>query len=149
MNIEEKMTQIVQTLMPLKGAALREKFREVVGTEPTGGRKHMIQRIAYEIWVRDARKKKPVVDDEGHKTRLRHGKDGARDPRLPPAGTVLEREYKGKTVRATVLDRGFEYRGKKYRSLSAIAQEVTGTMWNGMLFFHLIKQTRGAKARSA
>lgn len=34
-----------------------------------------------------------------------------------------------------VLQEGFEYEGKIYRSLSAIAREVTGTKWNGFLFF--------------
>ena len=32
---------------------------------------------------------------------------------------------------------GFEFDGEIYRSLSAIAQEVTGTKWNGFLFFSL------------
>ena len=61
----------------------------------------------------------------------------ASDPRLPPPGTYLEREYKGRRVIAKVLDGGFEFDGEIYRSLSAIAHEVTGTKWNGFLFFNL------------
>ena len=60
-----------------------------------------------------------------------------KDPRLPKPGTVLNRQYKGKEIIVTVLDDGFEYDDKKYRSLSAIAKEVTGSHWNGFLFFGL------------
>src|SRR5271169_2348016 len=62
---------------------------------------------------------------------------GALDPRLPPPGTYLEREYKGRRIIAKILEDGFEFDGEIYRSLSAIAQEATGTKWNGFLFFNL------------
>lgn len=63
-----------------------------------------------------------------------------RDARLPKPGTVLVREYRGQIVRVTVRERGFEYEGAIHRSLSAIAKAVTGTHWNGMLFFGLTKK---------
>jgi len=63
-----------------------------------------------------------------------------RDERLPVPGTLIEREYKGRVVSVRVLDKGFEYEGRIYRSLSAVAREVTGTNWNGMLFFGLAKK---------
>jgi hypothetical protein len=53
------------------------------------------------------------------------------------AGTILTRNHKGREVRVTVLDNGFEYDGRWFKSLSAIAREVTGTQWNGKLFFGL------------
>lgn len=60
---------------------------------------------------------------------------------------MLEREHDGKTIRVKVLDGGFEFHGKTYRSLSAIAREATGTSWNGLLFFHVIpyakRETKG------
>ncbi len=59
----------------------------------------------------------------------------ARDPRLPVPGTVLTRVHGKAEHRVTVLDDGFEYKGKPYRSLSKIAREITGTSWNGFLFF--------------
>jgi hypothetical protein len=49
-----------------------------------------------------------------------------RDPRLPAAGTTLVRPYKGKEIRVKVLEDGFEYEGKPYRSLTGIALVVTG-----------------------
>jgi hypothetical protein len=65
---------------------------------------------------------------------------GARDPRIPPPGTVLVRHVGGRTVTVKVLERGFEYEGRIYSSLSPIAREVTGTIWNGLLFFGLVRR---------
>jgi len=59
------------------------------------------------------------------------------DPRIPAAGSVIEREYKGRRLLVAVLEKGFEFEGRAYRSLSAIAKEVTGTHWNGLHFFGL------------
>jgi hypothetical protein len=52
-------------------------------------------------------------------------------------GAVLTREYKGRTIQVTVLPSGFDYDGQVYRSLSAVAKAVTGSHWNGHLFFNL------------
>ncbi len=69
-----------------------------------------------------------------------HRRKGERDPRLPTAGSVLTREYKGQSVAVTVLDEGFEWGGKEYRSLSKIAGEVAGCSYNGFLFFGLTQR---------
>ena len=72
------------------------------------------------------------------------GPGGApRDPRLPTAGTVLSRTYKGSDHQVRVLGKGFEYRETQYPSLSKIAREITGTNWNGFAFFGL--QSRGQR----
>lgn len=60
-----------------------------------------------------------------------------KDKRLPIPGTVITKEYKGKSYKVKVLDKGFEYNGKIYKTLSAIAKEITGAHWNGYLFFGL------------
>jgi hypothetical protein len=60
-----------------------------------------------------------------------------RDPRVPKNGTVLTGSYKGKDYKATVDAAGFIYRGKEYRSLSAIAREICGCAMNGFAFFGL------------
>jgi hypothetical protein len=62
------------------------------------------------------------------------------DPRLPGPGTELVRVYRDRTVVVTVLANGFEYEGQRYSSLSAIARAVTGTAWNGLVFFGLAKR---------
>jgi hypothetical protein len=52
-------------------------------------------------------------------------------------GTRLLREWQGQTHRVTVLTQGFEYGGRTYRSLTAIARVITGMSWSGPLFFGL------------
>ncbi len=60
----------------------------------------------------------------------------------PLAGTRLVREHGGVEHVVTVLVDGFEWEGRPYRSLSAIARAITGTRWNGWTFFGL-KSGRG------
>ena len=62
----------------------------------------------------------------------------------PIAGTRLIREYQGVEHTVTVLHDGFEWEGRPYRSLSAIARAITGTRWNGWMFFGLKNQRSGA-----
>ena len=61
----------------------------------------------------------------------------SRDKRLPIPGTVIAKEYKGVSLQIKVLESGFEYNSKVYKTLTAIAKEVTGAHWNGYLFFNL------------
>jgi hypothetical protein len=65
------------------------------------------------------------------KSRRRPG----RDERLPDPGSILRREFKGQIVVVQVLEHGFQFQDRFYRSLSAIARQVTGTNWNGYAFF--------------
>jgi hypothetical protein len=69
-----------------------------------------------------------------------------RDPRLPPTGTVLTRIHGTTEHAVTVLDDGLEYKGVRYRSLSKIARVITGTPWNGYLFF--FGRANGTKTRT-
>jgi len=62
------------------------------------------------------------------------------DDRLPMEGAELVRHYKGREVIVNVLEDGFMFEGQRYRSLSAIANEVTGKHWNGFDFFGLRKK---------
>jgi hypothetical protein len=59
------------------------------------------------------------------------------DARLPGPGTVLTRRYKGQVLQVRVLREGFEYDGQVYRSLSAVAKQITGSHCNGFLFFRV------------
>ena len=58
-----------------------------------------------------------------------------RDPRLPRPGTIIVRRYRERDYRVRILEDGFEYDGGFYPSLSKIAGVITGTNWNGFLFF--------------
>jgi hypothetical protein len=56
------------------------------------------------------------------------------------AGARLVREWNGRTHTVTVEEEGFSYAGRNYRSLSAIAREITGARWSGPRFFGLLKR---------
>ncbi|MBK7537591.1 MAG: DUF2924 domain-containing protein [Myxococcales bacterium] len=60
-----------------------------------------------------------------------------RDPRLPPPGTLLRRIFRGKTYAVTVEVEGFSYQSRSFRTLSAVARQITGSAWNGFEFFGL------------
>ena len=60
----------------------------------------------------------------------------------PITGTRLLREWQGVEYIVTVTADGFEWQGRPYKSLSAIARAITGTRWNGWVFFGL-KNHRG------
>lgn len=63
---------------------------------------------------------------------------------IPIAGTRLIREYQGVEHTVTVMADGYEWKGRPYKSLSAIARAITGTRWNGLLFFGLKNRRRAA-----
>ncbi len=67
-----------------------------------------------------------------------------KDPRLPTPGSIITKQHKGITHEVKVLGNGFEYQDQAYRSLSKIAKVITGTSWNGFLFFNLTQQHRGS-----
>jgi hypothetical protein len=60
-----------------------------------------------------------------------------RDRRLPVTGSILRRKYKGGVIVVKVLEKGFEYNGKIYKSLTTISEEVTKSHWSGYEFFGL------------
>jgi len=144
----------VEALDDMTVAELREAYAEVFG-EPTRSRhkRYLQKRITWGLQAREqgglserARRRARELANEADLRLLapkerRHAItrpfSPPRDDRLPPPGTVLTRAWKGRTIAVTVLDRGFDYEGEVYRSLSAIARIVTGTRWNGYLFFGL------------
>jgi hypothetical protein len=68
-------------------------------------------------------------------------------PQLRP-GTRLVRSHAGKVHSVLVLENGFEWEGREFRSLSSVATAITGTKWNGLAFFGL-KQAAAAKTAEA
>ena len=59
----------------------------------------------------------------------------ARDRRLPIPGAIITKVYKGRELEVKVLEQGFEFEGKFYKTLSGVATALTGVSWNGYLFF--------------
>ncbi len=60
----------------------------------------------------------------------------------PAPGTVLTRTWNGQEIRVLVRDDGYERDGELFRSLTAVARAVTGSKWNGRLFFGLTKRKK-------
>lgn len=135
---------------------LREQYLAVFG-EPTRtrNRKWLLKKIAWRIQA-DAEggltaRARERADELGATAPVRWNRppeherpEPERDPRLPLPGTVLRRTYRDVTHEVTVLREGFEYAGREFKSLSAVALEITGTVWNGLLFFGLKKRKAAA-----
>ena len=153
--VDDAVGMEIESLRRLKTGELRTRYRDLFGEQsPSFNRAHLFRRIAWrlqaeaegELSERARRRASDLGNDSDLRLRAprsfwheieRNADSRNRDPRLPPMGRVLERVYQGQILRVTVLANGFEYRGKNYASLSAIAHRVTGTRWNGFHFFGL------------
>lgn len=67
-------------------------------------------------------------------------------PSLKP-GTRLVRSWRGKMHQVLVLDDGYEFEGRRYESLTQIAESITGAHWSGPRFFGLVSRTQYQKRR--
>ena len=101
---------------------------------------YRIQELAYGGPDRETRRMLDLLADEveGHSKR----KHQIIDPRNPVTGTRLIREWEGVEHTVTVLKDGFDWQGRKFKSLSAVAREISGTRWNGYRFFGLRERKR-------
>ena len=88
------------------------------------------------------RKWQPPINSNGDHLEPQATRQPLRDPRLPRPGSMLTRRYRGEEVRVLVREDGYEWAGKHFRSLSAVACAVTGAKWSGLLFFKLRSRTR-------
>jgi hypothetical protein len=142
---------VLAQLAAMKGApasALKIKWRALFDTEPPPyNRRFLETRLAYRIQeLAYGGLKKETVERLRMLAKQYDGKPSSRPnirpDRLPIAGTQLIREWHGIQHRVTVRGDDFEYQGRPYKSLSAIAREITGVRWNGWVFFGL-KNHRG------
>ena len=145
-------------VMTLSTGELRTEFQRLSG-RPTGSwnREWLRRKISWLVQERERQKSDAVevptlvseVRDQPRSPRLdapiRILPSPVRDPRLPRPGSVILRDYRGLRLTLTVLERGFEWNGQTFSSLSAVAKAITGTHWNGRLFFGLTRRKRGSK----
>jgi hypothetical protein len=144
-------------IMELKKAPaeeLQKRYKELYGEDASGTHKtYLWRKIAYKLQeqkhgslsAKTNGKLKALIEefDPINNKALRPDKPivsqeaPTKDKRLPIPGTVITKEYKGANYQVKVLEKGFEYNGKIYKTLSAIAKEITGAHWNGYLFFNL------------
>jgi hypothetical protein len=157
----------IEGLRQLTVARLRDKYRGTFGEDSRSNNKDFLyRRIAWRLQAnaegglseRARRRALEIANDAD--LRIRAPKHfgtcetarrttvgivaGSRDSRLPDPGTLLTRQFQGQTNIVKVLADGFEYEGEAYESLSAIARKITGTRWNGFLFFGLVREARVA-----
>ena len=141
-NVVAQVAELNRMGMP----QLKERWKALFDTEPpVRNRAHMVTRLAYRIQKlaygglpeQTTAQLREIA--EGHEqTPNRSRKNG------PIAGTRLVREWNGERHEVTVTRDGYEYRGRPFKSLSAIARTITGTRWNGPLFFGIRKQEEAA-----
>ena len=137
-------------LRTLPTAELKQQWRELFGTEPPPfNRPYLQSRLAYRVQELAYGGLKP--ETRARLEALGEQLDGGnvvlrrvRADNRPLPGTRLVREHGGVEHAVTVLPDGFEWEGRPYRSLSAIARAITGTRWNGWTFFGLKSQRGGA-----
>lgn len=121
---------------------LREHWNSLYGKAPCGhiGRSFLIRAIAYCLQEQAFGGLKPSI--RRLLARVAEETAGGSSPmrpqsRKPEMGTILVREWQGNAHRVTVLDDGVSFNGKRYRSLSEVAREITGSRWSGPRFFGL------------
>jgi hypothetical protein len=122
--------------------ALRERWHALFHSEPPSvfGPDLLRRSIAQKLQEEAYGKLSSAAQRELNRIVASLGKNPAARLELPrriKPGAVLVRDWKGKTHRVTVLDKGFAYDERVYPSLSEIAREITGTRWNGPRFFGL------------
>jgi len=147
----------------MTASRLQALHRELFGAEhPIANCQHLRRKIAWHLQAAkdgglpESLRQYAIAIARGTELRLRISKNASRrkagapleqtvtttvipmrDARLPMPGSLLVKKYKDRTVVVKVLSDGFEYDGRRFTSLSAIAGEITGTRWNGYAFFGL------------
>jgi hypothetical protein len=128
---------------------LKASWRDLFDTEPpVFNRRYLESRLAYRIQELSLGGLKPETIrrlellgeqlDGGDKKKRSIPANHDR----PIIGTRLIREWQGIEHTVTVLADGYEWQGRPYKSLSSVARAITGTRWNGWIFFGLRNHRR-------
>ena len=133
---------------------LRDKWLDLYGAEPPQYKKQfLIKRLAYRIQElfngglseqAKAHLRQAALNDPVATVKRRIPEDRKTNDTILP-GTRLVRIWNDRRYEVVAQSEGFEYDGRIFRSLSAVAREITGTRWNGKVFFGL-KKVYGRKA---
>ena len=152
----------IAELQRLSMSELLERWRALMGVEPPPYNKaFLVKRLTYRIQelaygglsMAIVREMDRVLVDAGYdalggeKTETPTARASARrSPDHPVIGTRLIREWRGHRYEVLVTQHGFEFDGRPYKSLTAIAKAITGTQWNGQQFFGLRQRQGGDHA---
>ncbi|MHB9038544.1 MAG: DUF2924 domain-containing protein, partial [Armatimonadota bacterium] len=146
----DSITRQIADLHNMSHPKLQSLWTTLYGTNPPAyNRKHLIKRLAYRIQEltygglskRAEAKMQAILEDSGLDEnagvpKKRRRRTLARKD-TPVVGTRLVREWNGRNYEVICVHGGFEYDGRLYRSLTAIAKAITGTHWSGRAFFGL------------
>jgi Protein of unknown function (DUF2924) len=154
--MDSQLDDNIDQLRQMTTAQLRLKYQELFGqTSHSNHKDYLFRRLAWRIQAlaqgglseRARRYAQQITQDAELRLcppnkllqapPLRGASAPPADSRLPASGTLLVKRYKNDTISVTVLEHGFQYGERIYKSLSAIARQVTGTQWNGYSFFGL------------
>ena len=143
MMMNDSVLARVAALKKIPTAELKQQWQQLFEAQaPPYNRRFLESRLAYRIQelAYGGLKPETVKRLEALGEQLDGGNITVRRLRAddkPIAGTRLIREYQGIEYTVTVLHDGYEWQGRPYQSLSAIARAITGTRWNGWVFFGL------------
>jgi hypothetical protein len=137
----EALAAEIASLSKLDTDELRARWKAMFGNAPSRdiSRSFLTRAIAYRLQEKALGGLKPSTQ----RMLAEFAYDGAngsaavRRSRIVRPGAVLVREWRGISHQVSVLEKGFSFRGKRYRSLSEVARQITGTRWSGPLFFGL------------
>ena len=128
-------------LTDLSREALKARWWELYGSAPPSrlGRALMVQAIAFRLQEKDLGALKPAIRRRLAQVaeEIAAGRSRPAFPATIKPGTRLLREWQGVTHEVIVLEGCVQYRSQTWRSLSAVAREITGPRWSGPLFFGL------------
>lgn len=140
----------ITALPDMSATELKKLWRELHKDEPPPfNRVYYVKKLAYRFqelaYGVDSRRVEKRLEawSRQHQDAQGRPKRKSAPADQPVAGTRLVREYGGEEHVVTAMTQGFEYRGKRYRSLSAVARAITGTHWSGPLFFGLRRANGG------
>ncbi len=135
----EKVNLKLATLELLSIEELKPIWRKYFDNDPVRfQRDYMVRRIAYQIQAR-AYGGLPKTIRNKLKRLAEDGQGTVREQVQVTPSTRLMREYKGERIHVAVLEDGFEFKGKRYKSLTAIATELMGSRTSGPKFFGLLR----------
>jgi len=143
----EALASGIASLSKLDIDELRERWKATFGKAPSHdiSRSFLTRAIAYRLQEKAFGGLKPSTQ----RLLAEFAHDRTNGSALAPApsrivqpGAVLVREWRGISHQVSVLEKGFSFRGRHYRSLSEVAREITGTRWSGPLFFGLKRSQR-------
>ena len=134
----------IAALPKKKPQELNQLWRKLFKTDPPqAGKEYLVRRLAYRVQELAngglSRATATILDGLGHGESVQSKSPTKPEGATPAPGARLIREWQGVEYVVTVLDDGFEYQGRKFKSLSSVAKAITGTHWSGPLFFGLRK----------